>query len=159
MATVGQRIKVAQAQKGISVPQIAAQAGRPARFGAKTIGRVIRGQRELQPHEADWLGRVLGVPAEFFFVEAPAPGSTEDRTLAVLESVEALLQKQNGLLSRQSKILERIEAAIEREDLTATEGARLLHQAAEHIALVLPAAVQDPAPEPTEHATSGSQED
>jgi transcriptional regulator with XRE-family HTH domain len=101
MATVGQRIKSAQAQAGgMSVAQIASEKGRPARFSAKTIGRVIRGERALEPHEAEWLAKVLHVTPSYFFEDPPAP--TIEGELALI------LREIKDQLGRQTEVLEEI---------------------------------------------------
>jgi transcriptional regulator with XRE-family HTH domain len=98
MATVGQRIKSAQAQAGgMSVAQIAAEKGRPARFSAKTLGRVIRGERALEPHEADWLAKVLRVSPSYFFEDPPAP-TIEGELGGILRDIKAQLKRQTEVL-------------------------------------------------------------
>lgn len=105
MATVGQRIKAAQAQAGIpSVEQLAEMPGRPSRFGAKTIGRVIRGERPLEQYEAAWLAETLGVDASYF-AETPTGETQLDR----IEAQQAqILANQDTLFTLLSGLLEEL---------------------------------------------------
>lgn len=136
MASIGQRIKAAQVQAGIaSVDELAEQPGRPDKFGAKTIGRVIRGDRKLQAHEAAWLAQTLRVEPNYLTDEDPEPSSADETQLdrierrlteietqlnrvfhhrsqqgteiiQTLRSVEAALAKTDGLLPGIQELLE-----------------------------------------------------
>lgn len=115
---IGQRIRAAQAQAGVaSVDELAAMPGRPDKFGSKTIGRVIRGERDLQPHEAEWLAKALHVDPDYFTEDNGTGQETQlDRIERRLTELETLLnrvfhhrsEQGNDIITR----LDTIEAAI-----------------------------------------------
>lgn len=112
------------------------------------VREMMHGPREDQP-----------TPDPFADADQDARiAAMEARLMEQADMIRGLIDDQNKLLERQSEILARIEAAVDREDLAATKGARLLDQAAEHIAQVLPAAAPAPEAAPKEHATSGSRQ-
>lgn len=112
MATVGQRIKAAQARAGMSVAQIAAEDGRPARFSAKTIGRVVRGERDLEPHEADWLAKVLHVPVDTFFQDPPPLPDDAERLDRVEMQLDDIVTRLAHLEEMVTEGLEQLERAL-----------------------------------------------
>jgi transcriptional regulator with XRE-family HTH domain len=173
MATVGQRIKAAQAQAGgITVTEIASKPGRPTKFSAKTLGRVIQGKRTLEPHEAEWLAGALGVEPDFFFADEPAPEPLLERieqrvadllaahgarVEALLRDQERRLKAQDGLLREQSVLihdmrstLNEIRAAVASDDRLRDEIEAATRRLLAVAAAVATRALEAEAPSPVE---------
>lgn len=104
--STGRRIKAARQLAHLTVPQFAARLDLPG-LGAKTLGSIERGERELRPQEVEPIASALGVPTVFLVGENPAGAS--DPLAARLDAYGELIAKQNDLLEQQSRILERIE--------------------------------------------------
>jgi len=119
---VGARMRERREELGLTQAQVALRIA-----GKATSDQVSRWERgRHQPQDLAPIAQALEVDPSYFIVPAPDKTSTPDlskpldtdqaRLVALLESVEGLLKKQNQLLDRQSRILEKIEGATARVD-------------------------------------------
>ncbi len=86
-ASTARRLKAARqlADPPLTVEQLAAKLNLQG-LGAKTLGSIERGSRELRPHEADPIARALGVPPSFLTgIEVAAPQASADDHLTRIE--------------------------------------------------------------------------
>ena len=118
---VGARVAAARKMAGITKQGELAKRINTAKLGAKNIGKIERGERALEEHEAPLFAAALGVPVEFFYEDAGEAGALPqlDRIEARLDeaneersAMRQLISHQNGLLARQSEILTRIEGLV-----------------------------------------------
>jgi transcriptional regulator with XRE-family HTH domain len=114
--SVGRRLIAARQMAGITREELAALIATP-KLGYQTIGKIERGERRLERHEAPLFARALDVPVEFFYEDVS--DSQLDRIerhladlLAERETLLAEIDKQNHLLDEQSGLLRRIEALV-----------------------------------------------
>jgi hypothetical protein len=92
MTTVEDRVRAARIQAGYNRRQDLTAAMRLPRFGTQTLGNVERGERAVYPHEADELGRVLEVEAEWLL-----HGDTQPKGLAAINAKLDLILEHLGL--------------------------------------------------------------
>jgi transcriptional regulator with XRE-family HTH domain len=111
---VGRRVRAARLAAGFKQRKPVTDLAGVSRFGDATLGKVERGERMLQPHEADALARVLHVdPAAFYEqpataqldrIEEAVNAGREDRTVAV-DAIQELLQRQSRVLANIERLL------------------------------------------------------
>lgn len=104
----GRRIKAARQLISLTVPELAARMDLPG-LGAKTLGNIERGDRELRPQEIASLASALEVPEAFLTGEKPAGESQLDVIEQLLrDDVEERRQQRDEIIAR----LDRLEAAL-----------------------------------------------
>lgn len=155
----GRRLRQLREQRGLSQEELAAA----AKLSVKTISRFENGKHDGRRGTLRQLGEALGVSEEDITGPPPAPlglgvqaDGTDERLVALLESVQDLLRQQNGLLARQSEILERIERAAEREEQAkkeTEEATKRLLAAADAAHRALRSSTRSPAPARGKRAT------
>lgn len=142
----GHRLKAARLAAGMKTRKELTDAAGLHRVGEKVLGMIERGQRKLQPHEAEAFAQALNIDARSFYDE---PNGTQldrveqalvdlaqrdDEANEVREAILALLDRQSdvlrdiaGLLARQDSILEEIQRVV--SGMPGDETLRLLAQA------------------------------
>lgn len=90
---VGNRVREARVGTGHKNTKTLAALVRLPRFGKDTISAIERGERELFPHEAEELARVLHRPVEFF-LEGPAGDDPMD---AIAMELAHIRERLDGL--------------------------------------------------------------
>ncbi|HTE59683.1 MAG TPA: helix-turn-helix transcriptional regulator [Solirubrobacteraceae bacterium] len=119
---VGKRVAAARRIAGLQRAQLAERINTP-KLGDKNVGRIERGERRLEPHEAPLFADALGVPVSFFYEPLEAADDDDSARLARIEAkleaaeqaredLAAQIAQQNENLARQSEILERIESLV-----------------------------------------------
>ena len=98
---IGRRLKAARQLADITVDELASRLDLPG-LGAKTIGNIERGDRDIRPHEVEPIARVLEVPASFLVGDNPAGQPQLEGELA------GILQDIKAQLARQTEVLEEI---------------------------------------------------
>jgi transcriptional regulator with XRE-family HTH domain len=111
---IGRRLKAARRLAGLTVPELAAALALPG-LGAKTLGAIERGEREMRPHEIAPIADITGMPISYFAAKTGEPlwpepaglgqgveerlARMEDRFDAHARNVERLLAAQTGVLA------------------------------------------------------------
>jgi len=128
---VGRRVAAARKRAGIKTRKELATLAAIPKLGAANIGKIERGERTLERHEALPLARALEVPVAFFYENEPADEVVE--SLARLESrisgleskldnalVERAAHAQNveKLLAEQSQLLATIRTLLGADGIT-----------------------------------------
>src|SRR4051812_44910287 len=62
---IGRRLKAARHLAGLTVPELAAALALPG-LGAKTLGAIERGEREMRPQEIAPIADITGMPISYF---------------------------------------------------------------------------------------------
>jgi len=93
--SVGARVAAARRMAGLDQKQLAARIDTP-KLGFKNVGKIERGERKLEAHEAPLFAEALGVPVSFFY----EPVQAADGDSALLARLEEKLD--GGLVEQQS---------------------------------------------------------
>jgi transcriptional regulator with XRE-family HTH domain len=88
--TEAQRLKAARVLADVTVPELAKTLDTKG-LGAKTLGAIERGERQMRPHETALLAKALDVP-EWFLTDGLAPPIEEPSLAEKVERLEYQMQ-------------------------------------------------------------------
>jgi transcriptional regulator with XRE-family HTH domain len=126
---IGRRLKAARHHAGLSVTELAAALALPG-LGAKTLGAIERGEREMRPQEIAPIADVTGMPPSYFAAKTgealwPEPAGLGQGVAALLARQTELLGKIERLLADQTDVLTSIKNAQRQASDTITEASEV----------------------------------
>jgi transcriptional regulator with XRE-family HTH domain len=123
-ATIGRRLTAARQIAGLTRDQLAARID-TGKLGYQTIGKIERGERRLERHEAPMFAAALDVSPEFFYATDEPAASDID-----LSGLEAQLAKINnhlaGMETRRADAFADLYARVQRNERMLEEILNLL---------------------------------
>jgi transcriptional regulator with XRE-family HTH domain len=129
---IGRRLKAARTAAGMKTRKELTDAAGLKRVGDKVLGMIERGQRQLEPHEAEAFAQALNVDVRTFYDE---PDGTQldrlEQAVADITRREVRAQEDRdaitALLAQQSKILLDISGLLARQEHILREMQRVAH--------------------------------